>query len=132
MVDINGVNIWNELITSDEIIGIEENDKNTNINYDDFITKYDAEQENDKNVLKPEKKNKINLLKNRFENIKSETKKIKVKVKKFEEINELAKKLYEVKAQIQIKVKDKNGKETQKTDVYTFIIYKGKIIYSEF
>ena len=97
--------------------------------YDDFKEAY---KDVDKDDIKDMKKEAKDEFKDQFEEIKENYKSYKMKVEKIKDTEKLGKDLYKVKAKISIlaKPKDKDDDELDDSSTLTFIVYKGKVIYT--
>lgn len=99
--------------------------------YDDFMKDY---KEVDEEEIKDEKKYLKKSLNSGFDDIKEDYKKYKMTLEEIKSVKKLGKDLYCVKAKITLfaKPKDKDDDEIDKTDTASFIVYKNKIVYSDF
>lgn len=97
--------------------------------YDDFKEAY---KDVDKDDIKDMKKEAKDDFKDQFDEIKDNYKSYKMKVEKIKDTEKLGKDLYKVKAKISIvaKPKDKDDDEIDDSSTLTFIVYKGKLIYT--
>lgn len=124
-VDMIGMDCWSYKYNDDF-------DKD---DYEDFKDDYkEAKDDMDKDDLKEAKDEAKDDLKDGFDNIKDTYKSYKFKVEKFKNVKKLGKSLYKVEAKVSLeaKAKDKDDDDDiDKADTAIFIVYKGKIIYSE-
>ena len=84
--------------------------------------------------IKDEKKYLKKSLNSGFDDIKEDYKKYKMTLEEIKSVKKLGKDLYCVKAKITLfaKPEDKDEDEIDKTDTASFIVYKNKLIYSDF
>ena len=99
--------------------------------YDEFMKDY---KEVDEEEIKDEKKYLKKSLNSGFDDIKEDYKKYKMTLEEIKSVKKLGKDLYCVKAKITLfaKPEDKDEDEIDKTDTASFIVYKNKLIYSDF
>ena len=99
--------------------------------YDEFMEEYKAVEEDD---IKDSKKYLKKSLISSFDDIKEDYKKYKMTLEEIKSVKKLGKDLYCVKAKITLlaKPKDKDEDEIDKTDTASFIVYKNKLVYSDF
>lgn len=97
--------------------------------YKEFINDY---KDVNKEDIEKSKKDAKETFKDGFDSIKDTYKSYKFKIEKIKSTKKLGKDLYAIDAKISIyaKPKDKEDKELDETKVISFIIYKGKIVYS--
>lgn len=95
--------------------------------YDEFIEDY---KDVDKDDVKDAKKLAKESMEESFDNIKDEYKSYKIKVDEIKSTEKIAKDLYVVKAKISMeaKPKDKDEDEIDEARVFTFVVYKNKLI----
>lgn len=99
--------------------------------YEEFIEAYkDIDSEDEKDAKKDAKED----YEDGFDEIDDDYKSYKMKIEKFKSVEEIAKDLYVVKAKISIKAKpdDKDVEEIDSAGIMKFIVYKNKIIYTDF
>lgn len=123
-IDMVGMKCWSYKYNDD----FDEDD------YEDFKDEYkELSKDMDKDDLKDAKKEAKEDFKDEFEDIKDTYKNYKFKVEKFKDVKKLGKDLYKVEAKISLeaKAKDKDDDDIDKADTAIFIVYKGKLIYSE-
>lgn len=124
-MDLIGIGCWSYSYDPDDF------DKD---DYDEFKDDYkDAKDDMDKDDLKDAQKEMKDKIKDGFDDIKDDYKNYKIKVEKFKEVKKLGKDLYKVEAKVSLeaKAKDKDDKDIDKADTATFVVYKGKLIYSD-
>ncbi len=99
--------------------------------YEDFMKDY---EEIDEEEIKDEEKYVKKSLNSGFDDIKEDYKKYKITLEEIKSVKKLGKDLYCVKAKITlfVKPKDEDEDEIDKTDTASFIVYKNKIVYSDF
>lgn len=119
-IDFAGVEAWKYTYMDDF-------DKD---DYKDFKDDY---KDVDKDDIKDTKKEAKDEFKDGFEEIKEDYKSYKMKIEKIKDVEKLGKDLYKVKAKISLeaKPKDKDDDEIDESETMTFIVYKGKVIYSD-
>lgn len=117
-VDFAGMSAWKYYY--------DENDFSDD-DYDEFIENY---KDVDKDDVKDAKKEAKENMEEEFDNIKDEYKSYKIKVDEIKSTEKIAKDLYVVKAKISMeaKPKDKDEDEIDEARVFTFIVYKNKLI----
>lgn len=99
--------------------------------YDEFIENY---KDVEKDEIKEDRKDARESFESNFEEINDDYKSCKFTIKEFKSVKKLGADLYSVKAKISLvaKPKDKSDDEIDKTDTATFIVYKNKLVYSDF
>ena len=94
---------------------------------EDFKEEYDNIDEDDDDV-KEQLESAEDGLEYILDNIDDNYDEYSIKIKKIKEVEKLDSGLYEVKAQIEIKTKDKYGDEEINTNTTIFIIYNNKVV----
>lgn len=121
-IDFAGDEAWNWRYDEDDF---------SEENYDEFIENYNEVEED---YIKDSRKYLKKSLNRIFDDIKEDYKKYKMTLEEIKSVKKLGKDLYCVKAKITLfaKPKDKDGDEMDETETTSFIVYKNKLIYSEF
>ena len=97
--------------------------------YKEFIEDY---KEIDKDDIKEAKEDAKETFEDGFDELKDTYKTYKLKIEKIKSTEKIGKDLYAIDAKMSIyaKPKDKDDNELDRTETFTFIVYKGKIVYS--
>lgn len=102
--------------------------------YEEFVDNYKEYTKENKDEIKEAKEEAKDSLKEGFDEMKDTVKSFKVKVEEVKSSDKLGKDLYAVKAKISVNAvsKDKDDDEIDVSNVATFVVYKNKIISTDF
>ena len=120
-IDVAGALAWNDY----------DEDDFSKEDYSEFIDEY---KEVDNDETEDETNDLIEYIDESFDEAKEEYKSYKFEIEKFKSVDKLGKDLYAVNLKINLvaEPKDEEEDEIDETDTATFIVYKNKIIYSDY
>ncbi len=121
-MDIAGAAVWSYYYDVDDF---------SDDDYDEFIENY---EEIDKDEIKDQEDDLETTLEDGFDSIDDNYKSYKITVEEFKSQEEIAKDLFAVKAKIAVQAKpeDDDYDEVDESNIMTFVVYKGKVIYTDF